>query len=155
MGILLRELRADDRDAVEEALTQCAAFNEEEIRVALELFDAGISGEYSLFGAETEAGLKGYICLGKAALTQSTWYIYWICVHPSAQRTGVGHALQIEAESFVRAQNGQRLVLETSGRPDYARARQFYERAGYMKVGHIPDFYRPADDCIIYSKALK
>lgn len=155
MGILVRELGREDRVAVEDALTRCAAFNDEEIRVALELFDAGVLGEYTLLGAETQAGIKGYICLGRAALTQSTWYIYWICVHPSAQRTGLGHALQREAEAFVRSQDGQRLVLETSGRPDYARARSFYEKAGYTKVGHIPDFYRPGDDCVIYSKVLK
>jgi len=154
MGILIRELVPEDRKAVEEALSQCAAFNDEEIRIALELFDAGILGEYCLLGAETGAGMQGYICLGKASLTQSTWYIYWLCVHPLAQGNGLGRALQRAGEEFVRSQNGQRLVLETSGRADYGRARRFYESAGYARVGHIPDFYRPGDDCVIYSKVV-
>jgi ribosomal protein S18 acetylase RimI-like enzyme len=49
---------------------------------------------------------------------------------------------------------GERLVLETSGRPDYERSRRFYERAGFTVQGRIPDFYKPGDDCLIYCKIL-
>ena len=46
------------------------------------------------------------------------------------------------------------MVLETSAGPAYARARAFYERAGYAVVGRIADFYKPGDDCIVYCKRL-
>jgi ribosomal protein S18 acetylase RimI-like enzyme len=152
MGFVIRELVPEDRPAIEEALTACAAFNEEEIRVALELFD---SGDYSFFGAELGGDVEGYVCLGQAPLTQSTWYVYWICVHPKAQGQGVGRALQGKSEEFVRSRSGRRLVVETSGRADYHKARRFYETAGYERVGLIPDFYRPGDDCVIYAKVLE
>jgi hypothetical protein len=41
---VIRELVPEDREAIEEALTECGAFSEEEIRVALELFEAGAPG---------------------------------------------------------------------------------------------------------------
>ena len=154
MGAVIRELQPEDRAAVEEMLTRCGAFNDQEIRVALELFDAGLDAGYSLFGMEEAGKVQGYVCLGKASLTQSTWYIYWICVHPSAQHQGVGRALQVHSEQFVRSQGGLRMVLETSGRLDYERARIFYQNAGYARVGHIRDFYKPGDDCLIYVKEL-
>jgi ribosomal protein S18 acetylase RimI-like enzyme len=78
-----------------------------------------------------------------------------MCVHPDVQGTGIGQALERTVEDAVRQMNGDRLVLETSGRPDYERSRRFYERAGFTVHGHIPDFYRPGDDCIIYSKVLR
>jgi len=152
---VIRELVPEDREAIEEALTECGAFSEEEIRVALELFDAGAPGGYTLFGAEIEGRVLGYVCLAQASLTQSSWYLYWICVHPAAQGKGVGRALQAKSEEFVRSQGCRRLVLETSGRPDYCEARRFYENAGYERVGLIPDFYRPGDDCAIYSKVIE
>lgn len=155
MGAVIRDLVPEDRQAIEEALTECGAFSEEEIRVALELFDAGAPGGYTLFGAEIEGRVRGYVCLAQASLTQSSWYLYWICVHPAAQRQGVGRALQAKSEEFVRSQGGRRLVLETSGRPDYSSARRFYENVGYQRVGLIPDFYRPGDDCALYSKVLE
>ena len=145
---------ASDRHAVHEALICCNAFNEDEIRVALEMFDCGIAGEYSLLGIETDGVLRGYACFGKASLTDRSWYLYWICVHPVAQGTGIGRTLQRSIEDGVRKMGGDRLVLETSGRADYERSRRFYERAGFTVHGRIPDFYRAGDDCVIYCKLL-
>jgi ribosomal protein S18 acetylase RimI-like enzyme len=101
-----------------------------------------------------EGQVRGYVCLGRTPLTVSTWHLYWICVHPAAQGRGVGRALQSHAEGFVRAEGGERLVLETSGRTDYGRARGFYRRAGYQEVGRIKDFYRRGDDCVLFCKPL-
>ena len=150
----VRQLAPGDRQSIAEALTQCGAFTDGEIRVALEMFDQGLAGDYSLLGIETEGVLRAYACFGKASLTERSWYLYWICVHPAVQGTGLGRALQRTVEDFVRQQGGDRLLLETSGRSDYERSRRFYTRAGFTVQGCIPDFYRPGDDCIIYCKIL-
>lgn len=156
MGIVVRPARADDRPAVADALGSCAAFNAEEVTVALELFDEGIAvpDSYTLLSAEVDACVQGYVCLGQAPLTQSTWYLYWVCVHRAAQGHGVGRALQRASEEAVRKRHGARLVLETSARPDYHRARRFYASAGYQRAGLIQDFYKPGDDCLILVKTL-
>jgi ribosomal protein S18 acetylase RimI-like enzyme len=152
---LIRGLDTADREAVADALTRCGAFNETEISVALELFDAGASAGYSLFGAEVNGRIAGYVCIGTAALTESSWYVYWLCVHPAAQRRGIARALQDRIERFVWSRGGRRLVVETSGRPDYDPAHRFYQRAGYVKAGVIQDFYRAGDDLVIYVKPLR
>ena len=152
--MIVRPPAPGDRGAVAEALAACGAFSRDEIRVALEMFDSALAGDYSLVGIETEGVLRGYACFGPAALTASSWYLYWICVHPAVQRTGIGRALQQGVEQRVRDMGGTRLVLETSGRHDYAGSRRFYERAGFVVRGCIPDFYRPGDDCVIYCKNL-
>jgi ribosomal protein S18 acetylase RimI-like enzyme len=150
----VRHPAASDRHSVSEALTECGAFTDDEIRVAIEMFDLGLAGDYSLLGIETEGVLRAYACFGKASLTERSWYLYWICVHPAVQGTGIGRALQRTVEEVVRQQGGDRLVLETSGRADYDRSRRFYTRAGFTVQGCIPDFYKPGDDCIIYCKIL-
>jgi ribosomal protein S18 acetylase RimI-like enzyme len=152
--VTVRGPAASDRHLVHEALTRCGVFNEDEIRVAIEMFDSGLAGDYSLLGIETGGALRAYACFGKAGLTQRSWYLYWLCVHPAVQRTGIGRTLERTVEDFVRHTGGDRLVLETSGRPDYERSRRFYERAGFTVHGRIPDFYKPGDDCIIYCKIL-
>ena len=145
---------ASDRHLIHETLTRCGAFTDEEILVAIEMFDAGLAGDYSLLGIEAGGTLRAYACFGKASLTQRSWYLYWICVDPAVQGTGMGQALERSVEDSVRHMGGERLVLETSGRPDYERSRRFYERAGFTVHGRIPDFYKPGDDCIIYCKVL-
>ena len=145
---------AADRVAVLEALNGCGAFTSEEVRVAIEMFDDGLAGDYSLMGVDVEGVLRGYVCIGKAWLTQGSWYLYWICVHPAFHGCGVAQLLQRKAEDFVRESGGERLVLETSGRAPYERSRRFYARAGFEVRGRISDFYERGDDCIIYDKTL-
>jgi ribosomal protein S18 acetylase RimI-like enzyme len=154
MGVTVRDLAPGDRPAVDEILHDCRAFSETEIRVALEMVDAGLAGDYSLFAAEVDGQLRGYACFGRAYLTASSWYLYWICVDRRAQGTGIGRALQEHVEDLVRALGGERLVLETSARADYARARHFYRAGGFVEVGRIAEFYGPTDDCLIYCKRL-
>jgi ribosomal protein S18 acetylase RimI-like enzyme len=158
MGLTIREMALHDREAVRDLLLASPAFSEEEVRVALEVLDAGLAGglegDYPLFAAEIDGRVCGYVCVGRTPMTRSTWHLYWICVHPQAQRCGVGQALESHIEEFIRARGGERIVLETSGRPDYAASRRFYERAGYCATGRIPDYYKPGDDCLFYCKVL-
>ncbi len=150
----VRRPAASDRQWIHEALTRCGIFSDEEIRVAIEMFDSGLAGDYSLLVLEAGGTVQAYACFGKASLTQGSWYLYWICVDPAVQGTGIGQVLERSVEDCVRQLGGERLVLETSGRADYERSRRFYERAGFTVQGRIPDFYKPGDDCIIYCKAL-
>ena len=154
----VRQLRAGDRPAIVDALRACGSFTDEEVAVALEVLDAGLEtgldGDYPLFAGEVDGVVKGYVCVGKTPLTRGTWHLYWICVHPSAQKLGLGRRLQAQAEDFVRSRGGERILLETSSTPAYASARTFYDRAGYSIVGRVPDFYRPGDDCIMYCKVF-
>jgi len=158
MGVMVRPLTALDRHAVEEILVASGAFSAEEVRVALQMVNEGIAqgpvNGYVLLGVEVEVVLCGYACIGSTPLTLSTWHVYWICVHPDAQGRGVGRALQAHIEEYVRSRGGERLVVETSGRLDYQRSRQFYEAAGFRMSGRIRDYYKPGDDCVWYCKVL-
>ena len=156
--VIIRPLASGDRAAIHTMLQTCGAFNDEEVRVALDVLDAGLAGgldgDYPLFAAELDGAVCGYVCVGKTPLTRGTWHEYWICVDPDFQRCGVGGKLQAHAEAFVRSRGGARLVLETSGRADYQRTRRFYRSAGYHPVGRIRDFYQPGDDCVVFCKEL-
>ena len=150
--MIVRALSPEDNEAVREILVACGVFTDEEVRIAGEM--AGAPDDYASFAAEVGGKVRGFVCISPTPLTVTTWHLYWIGVHPAAQGTGVGRALQAHAEHVVQEQGGERLVLETSGRPDYARARRFYEEAGYEAVGRIEDFYKPGDPCVIFCKTL-
>lgn len=158
MGMLIRFLEKRDVVAVQQMLAACQLFTADEVNVALELLSqalaGGAAGDYPLFVAEVNGTAHGYICIGKVPLTRGTWHLYWIVVHPAVQGRGVGRALQLHAEEFIRGCGGERIALETSSRAEYARTRRFYRRAGYKRVGAIRDFYKPGDDCIMFCKTL-
>ena len=151
----VRPFAPDDRGTVREALAECGVFSEEEIRVAMEMVDCGLQGDYLLPAIESGGKVCAYACIGRAPLTTAAWYLYWICVHPSAQGKGVGSRLQSHIEKLVRQAGGNRLVLETSGRADYERTRLFYRGMGFTEAGRVPDFYKPGDDLVVFFKALE
>lgn len=152
--MIVRPPVAADRAALLDALERCGAFSAVEVEIAIGMIDEALAGDYTAVGVEVDGVLRGYTLVGRATLTERSWYLYWICVHPAFERRGLAQALQHAAEALVRAGGGDKIVLETSGRPGYARSRAFYDRAGFAETGRIRDFYAAGDDCIIYCKRL-
>jgi D-alanine-D-alanine ligase len=151
----LRQLTLADRGRIEEITRAVGLFREDEIAVALEVFDEAVSGlagnTYSLLGAELEGCLAGWICWGPTACTLGTYDLYWMAVDPALQGNGIGTALLIEMEQRL-AGAARLIIVETAGRPDYAPTRAFYRSRGYSLVATIPDFYASGDDQIVFVK---
>jgi GNAT superfamily N-acetyltransferase len=152
---VLRSLHAADRGRIEEITRAAGLFREDEIAVALEVFDGAVAGspDYIALGAEHEGHLAGWICWGPTPCTVGTYDLYWMAVDPALQRSGVGtvllHAMERRLLGVARL-----IVVETAGRPDYRATRAFYQARGYAVAATIPDFYAPGDDQVVYVKSL-
>jgi GNAT superfamily N-acetyltransferase len=146
------------RDRVREIVAATGVFSDAEVSVAVELFDSAFPAgtDYYFLGAFTpEDELTGFACYGPTPSTDNTWDLYWIAVHPSAQKTGSGTILINEVERRLLALNARLLVVETSSRSDYKDSRSFYLRRGYVESARARDFYAPSDDRITYTKRLQ
>jgi ribosomal protein S18 acetylase RimI-like enzyme len=161
--IIVGPLAASHRERVAEILRSTENFREEEIDVALELFDESFAGEdYEFVGAfsRESAGarpipdLAGFACYGPSMGTDRTFDLYWIAVDRAAQGTGCGTVLLSEVERRLEALHARMLVVETSSRSDYTATRGFYLRRGYVEAARVREFYAPDDDRIILTKRL-
>lgn len=155
----LRNLSAADRGRIQEITRAVALFREDEIPVALEVFDeatrTGPSGaSYQVLGAEVEGSLSGWICWGPTPCTLGTYDLYWLAVDPRLQGAGIGTALVAEMEHRL-AGVARLIIVETAGRPDFAATRAFYEARGYLPTATIPDFYAPGDDQVVFVKVVR
>ncbi len=152
---VLRHLTAADRGRIEEITRAVGVFRDDEVPVALEVFDAAVAGspDYTALGAEADGRLAGWICWGPTPCTLGTFDLYWMAVDPALQGAGVGTALVREMEQRL-AGAARLVVVETAGRPDYAPTRAFYEARGYRRAAVIPDFYAPGDDQVVYLKTF-
>jgi ribosomal protein S18 acetylase RimI-like enzyme len=168
-------MTAKYRDRVREIVVATGVFNDAEVAVALELFDAAFGGpdgegqahaafshqppassDYFFLGAFTpEEELAGFACYGPTPGTDRTYDLYWIAVHPAAQGTGSGTILLNEVERRLKGLNARMVVVETSSRSDYKNTRGFYIRRGYVEAARARDFYAPADDRITFTKRLQ
>jgi D-alanine-D-alanine ligase len=149
----LRNLTAADRGRIEEISRAVGLFREDEIPVALEVFDGAVAGspDYLALGAEHDGRLAGWICWGPTPCTLGTYDLYWMAVDPALHGAGIGTALLTAMEGRL---NGiaRLIVVETAGRAEYAGTRAFYEARGYRPASRIPDFYAPGDDQVVYVK---
>ena len=154
-------LGAADRSRVEAILRATAVFRDDEVAVAIELFDeahggrAGAEADYTFVGAFTDDGhLVGYACYGPTPATDRTYDLYWIAVDPAAQGSGAGTRLLAEVERRLCDARGRMLVVETSSRDEYDATRGFYAARGYQEAARVGHFYAPGDDRVIYTKRL-
>jgi D-alanine-D-alanine ligase len=152
---LLRHLTAADRGRIEEVSRAVGVFRQDEIPVALEVFDGAVAGspDYLALGAEMDGRLAGWICWGPTPCTLGTFDLYWMAVDPAHHGAGIGTALLNAMEQQLPG-TARLVVVETAGRPDYAPTRAFYQARGYRAVSRIPDFYAPGDDQVVYVKRV-
>jgi ribosomal protein S18 acetylase RimI-like enzyme len=179
-GFEVRPLLKSDRTRVAEILRSTENFRDEEVEVALELFDDSfVDSDYTFVGVGTRdigtrdsalpaeqllapspesrvprPELLGFACYGPAMGADATFDLYWIAVHKTAQGSGCGSVLLREVERRLEALHARMLVIETSSRSDYTATRGFYLDRGYVEAARVREFYAPSDDRIILTKRL-
>jgi ribosomal protein S18 acetylase RimI-like enzyme len=155
----IRPLRRRDRLALTALLKAQTHFRPAEVQIALELIDLALNQpgqeDYRVRCAEGGQGeIVGYVCYGKAPLTDAVYDLYWIVVHPDYWSRGPGSALLLRTEDEVRHFKARLLLIETSSLSSYARPRSFYLKHGYRELARIPDYYAVGDHKLIFGKAL-
>ncbi|MDQ3021834.1 MAG: GNAT family N-acetyltransferase [Bacteroidota bacterium] len=159
-GVLIRKLIESDREKIKDILADTNNFNEEEIKIALELIDIYIGDEeqkdYEIFVDADDQGneLRGYVCIGPRPLTEGTYDLYWIAVNPKVQSKGLGSGLISFIEDHLKEKKGRLILIETSGKDSYEKERRFYEKNLYRELVNIKDFYKIGDSLVVYGKYL-
>lgn len=88
-------------------------------------------------------------------MTDGTWNMLAIAVLPSRQGAGIGGAIVRQLEDELRKHGQRLLIVDTSGRDEFAPTRGFYRKNGYREEARIRDFWAAGDDKIVFSKSLK
>lgn len=165
---MIRKLIKDDKEQIRRILTDTKHFNDDEIKIAIELIDVYLNDEkqqdYIIYTYENEnqtgkgntnrSSAAGYICYGRRPLTDWTYDLYWIAVDPNIHGKGIGSKLVKHMEEDLKSQGGKIILIETSGKAEYENERMFYTKNGYEVQTIIKDFYRSGDDLYVYRKYL-
>jgi aminoglycoside 6'-N-acetyltransferase I len=153
---MIRKLKPDDAPVIESILKKVVLFNEEEVKVAMELVNVAASDpeqtDYNVFVYTNDDNVLGYHCTGKRPLTDAVYDLYWIVTDPENSNRGIGKQLIEHAEQFVLQNKGRWLLIETSSKYDYEGARNFYLRNKYSIISEIKDFYARGDMLITFGK---
>lgn len=156
---MIRNLINTDREKILNILVDTKNFNDDEIKIAMELIDVYINEadqkDYEIFVDENEDNvLNGYVCIGPRPLTVGTYDLYWIAVNPNVQSRGIGSKLISHIENYLKEKAVRLILIETSGKLSYDKERKFYEKNRYDKLVEIKDFYNVGDSLVIYGKYI-
>jgi ribosomal protein S18 acetylase RimI-like enzyme len=152
----VRKLKRADRSPLADLLAKTKEFSPPEVEVALELIDAVLAGDedYEVLVAEDDSSQDhtacGYICFGPTSMTNGTYDLYWIAVHPSLKGKGIGRQLVHAMDEALSARDARLVRVETEGGAAYDATRAFYDSIGYERAAVFKDFYRPGVDLVTY-----
>jgi ribosomal protein S18 acetylase RimI-like enzyme len=157
--MIIRPLISQDKTKIFCLLQQRGTFNNNEIKMAMELIDASLDypekKHYHVFCATDDGNrLAGYICFGPIPTTDGCHDLYWIVVDEEYERRGIGGKLLECMVKFVIREKGRRIYVDTSSTHPYAPARSFYNKHGYTLVSLLSDFYRGGDHKMILMKEV-
>jgi ribosomal protein S18 acetylase RimI-like enzyme len=157
MSVPIRRLQRRDEGPLRQMLSLVSEFGPED--VALELAEIYLCDpaqkDYEFLAAVSEQEeMMGFICFGPTPLTEGTFDLYWIAVHPRVAGNGIGSGLIRTFEQEVLTRCGRLILIETSSSAVYEAARRFYLKNGFQLAERIKDFYREGEDRLTYLKYM-
>jgi ribosomal protein S18 acetylase RimI-like enzyme len=103
---------------------------------------------------DDDDGLVGLAYCEPERMTEGTWNLQLIAVHPTHQKQGRGKKLLRFVEQVLAARGARILLVETMGTPEFEYVRSFYRKNNYDEEARIREFYAQGADKIVFRKAL-
>lgn len=154
---LLRPAQVEDKPALVELCIASGLFQAgelSEVSGILQSYFDGALGEDHYWIIDDDGGAAGIAYYAPAQLTEGTWNLHLIAVHPKIQGQGRGRAIMDYVESNLRKRGERLLIVETSGVGSFEKTRQFYRKCGYSEEARIRDYYTDGADKITFTKKL-
>ena len=107
--------------------------------------------EYRVFAAHLDGKWSGSIILHPRGLASSP-YIKSVVVANASRSRGVGASMVAFAEDFFRKDSKHIFLCVSSFN---TRARTFYERLGYHRVGEFNDYVIEGESEVLYYKRIQ
>jgi ribosomal protein S18 acetylase RimI-like enzyme len=150
---MIRHVTPDDLPALKAVIDATELFPSELLddMVAPYLSGAGNNDTWLTIDEDGPVAVAYY---APERLTEGTWNLYLIAVHPDYQGHGHGAALVHHIEQALAVRGERVLLVETSGLPNFERTRAFYRKCGYDEEARIREFYQVGEDKVIFRKAL-
>lgn len=154
---MIRTVTPEDTDPLIRLTDEVGLFSSdelEELRQMLVESLARTGDQQPLWITDDDNGLVGVAYCEAERMTEGTWNLLLIAVHPSHQKQGRGEKLIHYVEQSLTARGARILLVETLGTPDFDYVREFYRKQGFEEEACIREFYAEGMDKIVFRKIL-
>ena len=149
----IRPTKSQDISALKHVIDETGLFPSEMLEDMLSGFLSG-GHEDIWLSCEDQNEIIGFCYAIPEPLTDGTWNMLAIAVHPGRQAKGAGTKIVVELETRLRAQGRRILIVDTSSKAEFAQTRDFYLKNGYTEEARIRDFWAAGDDKVVFRKSL-
>jgi ribosomal protein S18 acetylase RimI-like enzyme len=155
---MIRATVPEDTPALVALTTGTGLFTKLDIQALQEVLDdyhaVNKSWGHECVTYEQHGQIIGYAYFAPAAMTEGTWYLWWIAVSKDVQARGTGTRLLHHVEDEIRKKQGRLLLIETSSIATYELTRRFYLKHGYELHATLRDYYADGHHMTIFRKRL-
>jgi ribosomal protein S18 acetylase RimI-like enzyme len=156
---MIRPTVPEDTPSLVALAEDTAVFKPMEIQALCEVLDDYHAHEkhvgHRSVTCEKDGKIMGFAYYAPGAMTDRTWYLYWIAVKKDSHARGIGGQLLKHVEADIQSQKGRLLLIETSSLPHYGLTRKFYLKHGYEQAAILKDYYADGDDMVVFRKRLE
>lgn len=150
---MIRPIRDDDFEALLGVATASGLFQLEEVEVLAGMLQS--PGEHDVWFTDDDGtGPIGVAYLAPEKMTEGTWNLYLIAVHPDHQRQRRGKAILEHVQAWLIERGERLLLVEAAGVDEFDYVRRFYASNGFEAEATIRDFYEPGVDKVVFRKSL-
>ncbi|QDU09011.1 GNAT family N-acetyltransferase [Gimesia aquarii] len=154
---MIRTVTPEDTDPLIHLAEEVGLFSPHELEDLRQMLVESLTSagdQRPLWITDDDTGLVGVAYCEPERMTEGTWNLLLIAVHPSHQKQGRGEKLIHYVEQTLTARAARILLVETSGTPDFEYVREFYRKQGFGEEARIRDFYAEGRDKVIFRKVL-
>lgn len=155
----IRPIRPGDEPQVAAMLEATALFPPEELAEVMEMLAGHLGGrfggEHRWSLAQENGRVLGAAYWAPERMTDGTWNLYMLAVHPERHGQGLGGRMVNHVEQACRAEGVRLLLVETLGIPDFEPQRAFYRKCGFEEEARVREFYGTGFDKVIFRKLLQ
>jgi ribosomal protein S18 acetylase RimI-like enzyme len=154
---MIRPITVDDTDELIALADSIELFSSDELEALRQMLTDSLSKDsdtHPFWITDDDNGLVGLAYCEPERMTNGTWNLQLIAVHPTHQKQGRGAKLLRFVEQTLIAKNARILLVETMGTADFEYVRAFYRNNGYDEEARIREFYAEGADKIVFRKAL-
>ncbi len=154
---MIRLAHVDDVPQIIAVAQASGLFESEQTEEVAQMLDSYFKSEENQekWLVDDDHGVIGIAYVAPERMTEGTWNLYLIAVHPDHQKKGHGCTLLRSVEQLLSKLGERILLVETSGTEDFEYVRSFYRKNDYVEEARIREFYSAGDDKVIFRKALK
>ena len=152
---MIRYTEATDIDPILRIVADSGQFDDEAQGYIRETLVNHLAGESDAIWLTADDGEAiGVAYCAPEPVASGTWNLQMLWTRGDRNRGGYGGALVKHLEAELHSRNARLLIVETSGLPDFAPARAFYQKYGFVQEATIRNFFAVGDDKLVFIKSL-